>query len=77
MPTLVEIKNLSKCYTGSNSGRPPALDELNLNLEAGKIIGLLGENGSGKTTLLKILAGVLEPTAGTVTITGHPHRPEN
>lgn len=76
MTTLVEIKNLSKRYTGSNSGRPPALDGLNLNLEAGKIIGLLGENGSGKTTLLKILAGVLEPTAGTVTIGSQPVGPK-
>ncbi|XCB31044.1 ABC transporter ATP-binding protein [Arcanobacterium hippocoleae] len=47
-----------------------ALDSVNLNIESGRIIGLLGENGCGKTTLLKILAGVLQPSAGSVKIAG-------
>lgn len=76
MAPLVEIKGLSKSYFGSKSKRLPALDKLDLNLEAGQIIGLLGENGSGKTTLLKILAGVLEPSAGRATIAGHRIGPE-
>jgi ABC-2 type transport system ATP-binding protein len=41
-------------------------------LEGGKIIGLLGSNGSGKTTLLKLIAGILTPTVGTVSVCGFP-----
>lgn len=72
MQPLVEVSNLTKRYRGIkvNGVVKPALDQLSLNLDAGKIIGLLGENGSGKTTLLKILAGVLEPTSGQVSIDG-------
>lgn len=47
-----------------------ALDAVNLQIESGRIIGLLGENGCGKTTLLKILAGLLTVTAGEVSIAG-------
>lgn len=64
--TLVEIKNLSKNY-----GAKPALKSVDLNLESGKIIGLLGPNGSGKTTLIKILAGILSKNGGSVTIDGN------
>lgn len=47
-----------------------ALDNLNLSLPKGKIVGLLGPNGSGKTTFLKLAAGLLPPTEGSVTICG-------
>ena len=50
--------------------RTLALDNLNLTLPQGKIIGLLGPNGSGKTTLMKLAAGLLTPTAGELTICG-------
>ncbi|MCM1158529.1 MAG: ABC transporter ATP-binding protein [Bacteroidales bacterium] len=69
--SLVECKALTKCYS-----RKLALNQINLNLEPGKIIGLLGPNGSGKTTLIKICAGLLTPTSGTVTIKGMPVGPE-
>lgn len=49
-----------------------ALDGLNLALPQGKIIGLLGPNGSGKTTLIKLAAGLLTPTAGSLTVCGRP-----
>lgn len=62
---LLEAKNLSKSY-----GAFKALDSVNLTLECGKIIGLLGPNGSGKTTLLKIINGLLVPSNGTITIGG-------
>ena len=51
-------------------GATPALTDVSLELPAGKIIGLLGPNGSGKTTFIKILAGLLQPTGGTVLIHG-------
>ena len=47
-----------------------ALDNLNFTLPKGKIVGLLGPNGSGKTTFLKLAAGLLTPTAGSVTVCG-------
>ena len=69
--SLVECNALTKRYS-----KALALNQVNLNLEPGKIIGLLGPNGSGKTTFIKICAGLLTPTAGTVTIKGMPIGPE-
>lgn len=65
--TLVSCSGLTKLYGGK-----VALNNLNLKLERGRIIGLLGPNGSGKTTLIKILSGLLTPNAGTVTISDKP-----
>ncbi len=48
-----------------------ALDGINLNIERGKIFGLLGPNGSGKTTFLKIAAGILRPSSGEILIDGN------
>lgn len=62
---LVECRNLHKKY-----GKTEALKGIDLNLESGKIIGLLGPNGSGKTTLIKILNGLLKPEEGEVRIDG-------
>jgi ABC-2 type transport system ATP-binding protein len=56
---------LTKTY-----GRKIALNHINLNLERGRIIGLLGPNGSGKTTMIKIMNGLLKPTAGEIYING-------
>lgn len=63
---LLETKGLSKKFGGYT-----ALEDVNLTLECGKIVGLLGPNGSGKTTLLKLLNGLLVPTSGTITIGGY------
>lgn len=65
---LIEIEKLKKQYSKDKI----ALKSLDLSLESGKIIGLLGSNGSGKTTLIKILAGLLSPTEGSVLIDGLP-----
>ncbi len=48
-----------------------ALDGLDLTLEPGEFVGLLGRNGAGKTTTLKLLCGLLRPTSGTVSVLGH------
>ncbi len=59
------------CYSLRKTyGGPLALADIDLELPAGKIIGLLGPNGSGKTTLIKILAGLLQPTAGCALVYG-------
>ena len=62
---ILECKELSKRF-GSNQ----ALDKINLSLEAGRVIGLLGPNGSGKTTLIKLANGLLTPTSGEILIDG-------
>lgn len=51
-------------------GRAIALDGVSLSVETGELFGLLGPNGAGKTTLMSILAGLLDPTSGTVTLFG-------
>ena len=54
----------------------PALDGVELHIQPGRIVGLLGPNGSGKTTLLKLANGLLQPTAGGVWIDGKVPGPE-
>ncbi len=66
MSKLVDIKGLTKHYDNVT-----ALYNVNLELESGHIVGLLGPNGSGKTTLIKILCGLLRPTSGYVQVCGH------
>ena len=65
MNSLVKCVNLTKCYSGFY-----ALNNINIQLKHGRIIGLLGPNGSGKSTLMKLMAGVLTPTSGQVFING-------
>lgn len=65
MNPILECKNLTKRY-----GNRIALDQIDLSLGRGKIIGVLGPNGSGKTTLIKLLNGLLVPTEGTIYVDG-------
>lgn len=64
---LLQYRDVSKKY-----GTFSALESLNLDINSGRIIGLLGPNGSGKTTLIKMTSGILTPTTGTITVNGHP-----
>lgn len=65
MSELLHCQDLTKKYSGLT-----ALDNLNLTVESGKIIGLLGPNGSGKTTFIKLVNGLLTPTWGSIWIDG-------
>lgn len=66
MDLMLKADNLTKSYFTKK-----ALRGINLELERGKILGLLGPNGSGKTTFIKIIAGLLRPTSGKVLIDNH------
>lgn len=61
----LEIKDLEKQYF-----KKPVLKNINLSATSTGTIGLIGENGAGKTTLLKVLAGIIRPTSGTITVNG-------
>jgi len=62
---MIELRALSKNY-----GRFTAVDQLTLEVPKGELFGFLGPNGAGKTTTLRMIAGILQPTAGTVMIGG-------
>lgn len=62
---ILNCNNLSKTYDFEN-----ALNNVNLSIKSGKIIGLLGPNGSGKTTFIKLLNGLIKPTEGEIFIDG-------
>ncbi|RUU10120.1 ATP-binding cassette domain-containing protein, partial [Mesorhizobium sp. M7A.T.Ca.TU.009.01.3.2] len=61
----VELKSVSKSYGGV-----PALTAVDFRCEPGRVHAILGENGAGKSTLMKLLAGVIQPDAGTISIGG-------
>lgn len=60
---VIEIKGLTKKY-----GDLFALNNLNLNVQDGEVLGYLGPNGSGKTTTIRLMLGLIKPTSGSVTI---------
>lgn len=64
---LIDIRNVSKNY-----GHTAALSHVNLQIDKGRVVGLLGPNGSGKTTLIKVLTGLLKQYSGEILIDGKP-----
>lgn len=67
MENILECRNLSKIYKNAI-----ALNNVNLQIGKGRIVGLLGPNGSGKTTLIKLTNGLLTPTLGDILINDMP-----
>ena len=63
---VLEFKNVSKAYTKGIY----VINNLNLEIPQGKIVGLLGPNGCGKSTLIKMVAGLLQPTKGEIMVNG-------
>jgi len=66
MQPIVSIANLSKTYAGGYQ----ALKNVNLDIQPGEILALLGPNGAGKTTLISIICGIVNASAGSVTVGG-------
>jgi putative ABC transport system ATP-binding protein len=69
MTALISINNLSKTYRRGNQPVPVLLN-INLEIEAGDYVSLMGPSGSGKSTLLNLLAGIDKPTRGSLLIDG-------
>lgn len=67
MQNVINLQSLTKCY-----GKKVALNNVNLSIDTGKIIGLLGPNGSGKTTLIKTIMRIIREQNGFITICGQP-----
>ena len=65
---LLQLRGIGKVFTGV-----AALRDINLTVRAGQVHTLLGENGAGKSTLIKILAGVHQPSGGSMTLDGAPY----
>ncbi|RLA53166.1 MAG: ABC transporter ATP-binding protein [Gammaproteobacteria bacterium] len=62
---MIEVQSLTRCY-----GKTIAVDNVSFHISDNEIVGLLGHNGAGKTTIMKMLSGYLEPTAGSIVISG-------
>jgi ABC-2 type transport system ATP-binding protein len=69
MVASIEILDLTKCY-----GELIAVDRLSLSIEQGEIFGFVGPNGAGKTSTIRMIAGLLQPTSGEITVAGHSVR---
>lgn len=69
---LLEANNVTKRF-----GSKLAVQGVTLNLERGKVYGILGPNGSGKTTFMKLVAGLLHPDLGEITVDGHKIGPKS
>ena len=72
MSAIIECRGLTKRY-----GRTVALEGVDLKIEPGRVLGLLGPNGSGKTTLIKLAHGLLTPSEGEILIGGNKPGPES
>jgi nitrate/nitrite transport system ATP-binding protein len=64
---MIEIKNASKGYNGT-----PVLGDIDLSVEEGEFVAIVGYSGSGKSTLINLISGLVRPDTGTATINGEP-----
>jgi NitT/TauT family transport system ATP-binding protein len=69
--TIISIKNLNKDYVSGDGKVVHALQNINLDIHEGEFISLIGPSGCGKSTLLRLIADLIQPTNGDLTINGH------
>lgn len=72
MNTICSVKGITKKF-----GNTIALKNIDLTINKGEILGIIGENGAGKSTLLKVLTGIQQPNAGSITFHGKEIKPKN
>ena len=68
---MIQLTNITKRYDDTT-----VVDNLNIQIETGEIVGIIGHNGAGKSTTLKMIAGLIEPTSGEVRVMGRDIRKE-
>lgn len=69
---ILELRNLSKIFSGAGKPTVRAVDDVSLTIPVGATFGLLGESGSGKSTLARLITRLLEPTGGEILYQGQP-----
>jgi ABC-2 type transport system ATP-binding protein len=69
---MIRLDHVTKRYNDTT-----AVDDLNLQIADGEIVGIIGHNGAGKSTTLKMIAGLIEPTSGTLTVMGRDIQKES
>lgn len=69
--SFIQIRNLSKTYKRDDK-ETVAIEDFNLDIKKGELVSIVGPSGCGKTTVLRMIAGLLEPTAGEILIGGRP-----
>ncbi|MBH0113948.1 ABC transporter ATP-binding protein [Novosphingobium sp. YJ-S2-02] len=72
MATILSLKGVTKSYTGQSGAVTNVLDGIDLDVEEGEFIAILGFSGAGKTTLISTVAGLVEPDAGEIRLRGAP-----
>lgn len=70
MGVLLKIKGLTKTFSEENKTEHAAVDHVSFQIDDGETVGLVGESGCGKSTLAKLIARLMEPTAGTIHLNG-------
>ena len=73
MSVPVSIHAVTKIYR-TKDGAVPALGPIDLEIESGRFVSLVGPSGCGKSTLLLMIAGLLDPTEGEISVAGHGHQ---
>src|SRR5215469_17085093 len=71
MAELLNVEHVRRTFPRGGAEELLVLDDVNLNLKQGEIVGLLGRSGSGKSTLLRLIAGLAQPQGGTLSYMGH------
>ena len=77
MEVLIEARAVEKFYQAPDSSRIQVIAPLDLSINSGQIVALLGPSGSGKSTLLRMLSGLSRPSAGSVLWSGQDSNPGN
>jgi NitT/TauT family transport system ATP-binding protein len=72
MVSVISIKSLNKTFRGSDGAQVHALEDINLDIVRGEFISLIGPSGCGKSTLLRMIADLIEPSSGSLTVNGKP-----